>query len=86
MVNKDYDNVNKSVFVVNSLKDRISVLEQQLREKSSIIDFLVKLQMSSIATYSNMNCENKILNNESTEVVKIKHYQTTISAKVIGRK
>ena len=28
--------------------------------------------MSPIATYSNINCDNKILNNESTEVVKNK--------------
>ena len=41
-------------------------------EKNSIIDFLVKHQMSPIATYSNINCDNKILNNESTEVVKNK--------------
>ena len=37
-----------------------------------MIDFLVKHQMSSIATYSNINCDNKILNNESAEVVKNK--------------
>ena len=37
-----------------------------------MIDFLVKHQMSPIATYSNINCDNKILNNESTEVVKNK--------------
>ena len=35
-------------------------------------DFLVKHQMSPIATYSNINCGNKILNNESAEVVKNK--------------
>ena len=35
-------------------------------------DFLVKHQMSPIATYSNINCDNKILNNESAEVVKNK--------------
>ena len=41
-------------------------------EKNSIIDFLVKHQMSPIATYSSINCDNKILNNESTEVAKNK--------------
>ena len=70
MVNKNYVNDNKSVFVINLLKDRISFLEQQLIEKTSIIDFLVKHQMSPIATYSNINCDNRILYNESTEVVK----------------
>ena len=72
MVNKNYVNDNNSVFVINLLKDRISFLEQQLIEKTSIIDFLVKHQMSPIATYSDMNCDNRILNNESTEVVKNK--------------
>ena len=72
MVNKNYDNDNNSVFVINLLNDRISLLERQLKEKNSIIDFLVKHQMSPIATYSNIDYENKILNNESTEVVKNK--------------
>ena len=72
MVNKNYDNDNNSVFVINLLKDRISLLERQLIEKNSIIDFLIKHQMSRIATNSNINCENKILNNESTKVVKNK--------------
>ena len=60
------------VFVINLLNDRISLLERQLKEKNSIIDFLVKHQMSPIATYSNIDYENKILNNESTDVVKNK--------------
>ena len=72
MVNKNYDNDNNSVFVINLLKDTIFLLERQLIEKNSIIGFLVKHQMSPIATYSNINCDNKILNNESTEVVKNK--------------
>ena len=72
LVNKNYDNDNNSVFVINLLNDRISLLERQLKEKNSIIDFLVKHQMSPIATYSNIDYENKILNNESTEVVKNK--------------
>ena len=72
MVNKYYDNDNNSVFVINLLEDRISLLEWQLIEKNSIIDFLVKHQMSPIATYSSINCDNKILNNESTEVAKNK--------------
>ena len=72
MVNKNYDNDNNSVFVINLLKDRISLLEWLLIEKNSIIDFLVKHQMSPVGTYSNINCDNKTLNNESTEVVKNK--------------
>ena len=60
MVNKNYDNENNSVFVINLLKERISLLERQL------------IKTSPIATYSNINCDNKILNNESTEVVKNK--------------
>ena len=61
-----------SDFVINLLKDRISLLEQQLIEKNSIIDFLVKHQMLPVATYSDMNCNNKILNHESTEAIKNK--------------
>ena len=72
MVNKNYDNDNNLVFVTNLLKDRISLLERQLIEKNSIIDFLVKHQMSPKATYSNINCDIKILNNESTKVVENK--------------
>ena len=49
-------------------KPSVSLLERQLIEKSSVIDFLVKHQMSPRATYSNVDCDNKILNNESTEV------------------
>ena len=69
MVNKNYDD-NNSVFVINLLKDRISLLERQLIEKNSIIDFLVKHQMLSVATCSGVDCENKVLNSESAEVVK----------------
>ena len=72
MVNKNYDNDNNSAFVINLLKDRISLLDRQLIEKNLIIDFLVQHQMSPIATYSNINCSNKLLSNESTEVVKNK--------------
>ena len=38
MVNKNHD-IDKN-FVINLLKDRISLLERQLIEKNSIIDFL----------------------------------------------
>ena len=72
MVNKNYDNDNNSAFVINLLKDRISLLDRQLIEKNLIIDFLVQHQMSPIATYSNRNCSNKLLSNESTEVIKNK--------------
>ena len=58
LVNKNYDNGNNSVFVINLLKDRISVLEGQLLEKNSTIYFLAKHQMSPIATCSNRNCDN----------------------------
>ena len=51
------------------LKDRISLLKRQLTEKNSIIDFLVKHQTSPVANYSNINCDNKILNHESTEAI-----------------
>ena len=44
MVNKNYDIDKSSDFVINLLKDRISLLELQLIEKISIIDFLVKYQ------------------------------------------
>ena len=70
MVNKNYDIDKNSNFVINLLKDRVSLLERQLIEKNSIIDFLVKQEMSPVATYSNINCDNKILNYESTEAVK----------------
>ena len=72
MVNKNYDVDKNSDFVINLLKDRISLLERQLIEKNSIIDFLVKHQMSPVATYSNINCDNKVLNHESTEAIKNK--------------
>ena len=43
--------------------------------------------MSPIATYSNINCDYKVLNHESTEAIKnLKKYQKAISTKVIGRK
>ena len=54
MVNKNYDIDKNSDFVINFLKDRISFLEWQLIEKISVIDFLVKHQMSPVATYSNI--------------------------------
>ena len=47
-------------------------LRTAVDEKSSIIDFLVKHQMSPVANYSNINCDNKILNYESTEAIKNK--------------
>ena len=61
MVNKNYDDDNNSVFVINLLKDRISLLERQLIEKNSIIDFLVKHQMSPVAACSGVDCENKVI-------------------------
>ena len=73
MVNQNYDIDKNSNFVINLLKDRVSLLERQLIEKNSVIDFLVKQEMSPVATYSNMNCDNKILNYESTEAVKNKN-------------
>ena len=72
MVNKKYDIDKNSDFVINLLKDRISLLELQLVEKISIIDCLVKYQMSPVAAYSNINCDNKVLNHESTEAIKNK--------------
>ena len=69
MVNKNYDD-NNSVFVINLLKDRISLLERQFIEKKSIIDFLVKHQMLPVAVCSGVDCKNKVLNSESAEVVK----------------
>ena len=60
------------------LKNGLSLLERQLIEKISIIDFLVKYQTSP---YSNINCDNKILDHESTEIVKNK----TLTADNIGK-
>ena len=39
MVNKNYDNNNNSVFVINLLKDIISFLERQLIEKTQSLIF-----------------------------------------------
>ena len=75
MLNKNYDIDKNLDFAINLLKDRISLLERQLIEKNSIIDFLVKHQISLVTTYSNINSDNKVLNHESTEAIKIKHYQ-----------
>ena len=72
MVYKNYDIDNNSAFVINLLKDIIFFLEWQLTKKNSSVHFLVKHQMSPVATYSNINCDNKILNDESTEAVKNK--------------
>ena len=72
MVNKKYDTDKNSNLVINLLKGRISLIERQLIEKNSIIDFLVKHQMSPVATYPNINCDNKILNNKLTEKIKYK--------------
>ena len=38
-INKSIDNIKKSDFIITVLKDRISILEQQLVEKNAIIDF-----------------------------------------------
>ena len=85
MVNKNYD-VDKNLdFVINLLKGRISLLERQLIEKNSIIDFLVKHQMSPVATYSNINCDNEVLNHESTEAIKNKPLPNDNIDKVLGR-
>ena len=65
------------VFVIDLLKDKISLLERQLIEKNSLIDFLVKHQMSPVATWSGVDCENKVLNSQSADVVKMDHYRTT---------
>ena len=40
--------------------------------KKSITDFLIKHQISPVATYSNINCDYKVLNHESTEAIKNK--------------
>ena len=56
MVNKNYDIEEDSNFDINFLKDIISSLK-----KISVINFLVKHQMSPVATYSYRNCDNKIL-------------------------
>ena len=40
--------------------------------KDSTIDFLVKHQMSPAATYSDINCGNKVLNHEWPTAIKIK--------------
>ena len=48
MVNKNYSNGNNLVFAINLLKDRISLLEREVIEKKSVIDFLVKHQMCSL--------------------------------------
>ena len=39
MVNKNYDDDNNSVFVINLLKDRMSLLEPQLIEKTQTLIF-----------------------------------------------
>ena len=70
MVNKNYDDGNNSVFAINLLKDRISLLERQLIEKNSTIDFLVKHQMLPVAACSGVDSEKKVLNSKSAEVVK----------------
>ena len=72
MVNKNYDIEKISVFIINLLKGGISLLEWELIEKFSIIEFLQKHQMLPVATYSNINCHSKILNYESTEAIKNK--------------
>ena len=40
--------------------------------------------MSSEATYSSKNCDNKILNHESTKTIKNKKLPNDISTKMIG--
>ena len=41
-INKSIDNIKKSDFIITVLKDRISILEQQLVEKNAIIDFCLQ--------------------------------------------
>ena len=43
-INKSIDNIKKSDFIITVLKDRISILEQQLVEKNAIIDFFCKTE------------------------------------------
>ena len=54
MVNNNYDIDKNLDFIINLLKDRISLLERQLVERNSIIDFLVKHQMSPVLSYSKL--------------------------------
>ena len=70
MVNKNYDIETNSDFIIDLLKESISLLEWQLIEKKSITDFLIKHQMSPIATFFKLNCDYKVLNHESTEAIK----------------
>ena len=72
IVNKNYVIDKNSDFIINLLKDRVSLLEWQLTEKTQIIDFLLKLQMSTIAPYSDINCDNNVLNLELMGTIKNK--------------
>lgn len=70
-VNENYRIDKNSEFVINLLKDRIFLLEQELIGKNSKIDFLVKQQMSLVATFSEINYDNE-MNHELEEKIKNK--------------
>ena len=63
-ISKSIDNIKKSDFIITVLKDRISILEQQLVEKKCNNRFLfVKQKISLIATYSDINDSSRSRNN-----------------------
>ena len=70
MASKKHDINKNSDFVINY--EKTEFLIQKAVDRNSITDFLVKHQMSSEATYSSKNCDNKILNHESTKTIKNK--------------
>ena len=72
-VNKSIDNTKKSDFISNLLKDRITLLKQQIIEKKKNaiidffckIDFFVKQKISPREMYSNNNDDNRNINDRS---------------------
>lgn len=70
-VNENYRIDKNSEYVINLLKDRIFLLEQELIGKNFKIDFLVKQQMSLVATFSEINYDNG-MNHELEEKIKNK--------------
>ena len=70
-VNENYRIDKNSEYVINLLKDRIFLLEQELIGKNFKIDFLVKQQMSLVATFSEINYDNE-MNHELEEKIKNK--------------
>ena len=65
--------IEKSDFIITSLKNRISLLKQQLMENKCNNQFFFKQKISPIGTYSDNNDDNTSINDSSKSINKNRH-------------